>query len=1756
MNQISPANDSTANGNDLVNTSVTATNSPVGAAAHFDGGAKFEKATSASLTLASNITMSAWVKYTAPSEAYNAVIEKQSPDYVYSLFVKQTANTLAAFWYDNGGDEYVNGGGTALSIGVWTHVTATWDSSTIKTFLNGSANQSKIAAAASWTAPDGVFSLGRSKFDGGRWFKGDLDEVRISSLPRSADWVWAEWKNMASPMVFNAYGNMMGGVVPVLDAPTATDITTTTATLGANVTSDGGSAVIQRGTLWGPATDPTGNSQAADLGTGTGVFTHERTSLDPGTKIYYRGYAENAVDTAYSPSGSFYTEPANQAPSVSISDLGNTSMKISWTTGNGAGRIVLVKANSAVDTPPSDGIDSGYNTATTVFGSCPEIGTGNRVVYKGNTAPNEVTVTSLSPNTTYHVAVYEYAGSGEDAGVNKGINYRTDTVPTASDTTLSGTVAPTLSSPTVTAIGATTATLGATVEGDGGAAVSDYGVVWSTTTAPDITDTINDTKVAAGTTPASLPATYTVSAPSLPPQTRIYYRGYAVNSEGTAYSAEGSFYTEPETQASGVTFASVTHVGMRIQWTDGGGDGRIVLVKAGSAVTGVPADGTEYAADPAFGGSGSLVGDGRVVYKDDNEGDSYVDVTGLSAGTTYHVAVFEYAGSGDTSGADQGINYKGTPATSSQTTDAVPTLTTPTATAIGATGATLGANVTSDNGDPVTARGTVWGASENPTGNPVAEGGTGTGVFTHGRTGFPANTKVYYRGYAVNTVGTAYSPNGSFYAEPSAQASAVTFSNVKSTSMTVSWTAGTGGAGRIVLVKAGSAVDAEPADGTDTGYSANPAFGSGTEIGTGNRVVFKGSGTSVNLTGLTPLTVYHVAAFEYAGSDNTVDPDQGINYLTTTEPARNNSSSSSGVQYWDRNNTTAGSGNDGGVWSTSAANWNSEASGTGGTLANWLSEDAVFSAGTDGIGSLTVTVPNDIAANNVTIEEGTITLDVANTKTLTFNAGYTLAGASGLAKAGAGTLTLGGVNLLTGGISISAGTLKTPNAVTLVLGNNAITLSGGTLDLTGGGYLREFSGSTGTINPGNIPLYLNTLNDGNYSGTFANGGGEGTFVPFHKTGPATQTFQSALTASSVGAAVYLWRGGLTFGGSNGAYVQGSYAGRITMLGGILTLDESTADIDRMPNDTKIYLSNGGGVLRYLGQSGTPSAETVGDLNIAWGSALVVDVRPGGSAGTATLTFNSQSSQSTYWGNSTDSALSSIVNFTTTGTLGSDAFVKFATAPTLVNNVVMRSSFANGTDIATYDATKGVIPFNAVGGSSPAYVAAASAVATDAAYLNANLSLSADTTWSALKIDGPQTIDLNNHNLRIGNTSTLGSLIVKTGAGLAEIKSTDGGATEYLTQHHLDIYVNSGTLKITAPLSNPNTYWLSVNKAGAGLLWLAPTANWSDTYSYGTEPRGLSFSDGAIRLNPNLNGLGTASCFQQTTMVLAGGVMELDNMSAAYNPTYGTGAANLLWKASGGFAAYGSDATFRPNIAWNAANQIPDGAALLLNSTTADKTIYLGLADGTSKLNLGTDAAKMFLREINVADNPNYTTDLAEIRSQIISDTTAGGGGTATYTYPLVKTGSGILILSHNNNTYSGATYVKEGTLLVNGTLATPASNVVAVNPDYSAVTVMSGGTLGGTGTINRSVNFQAGSKIAVNATAPNPLTVNGSVTLSGSPSIEVVNGPLSASSYTILTATSITGTFDAAAVPAGYKISYTSTTVTLAKPGGTVLIVK
>ena len=161
---------------------------------------------------------------------------------------------------------------------------------------------------------------------------------------------------------------------------------------------------------------------------------------------------------------------------------------------------------------------------------------------------------------------------------------------------------------------------------------------------------------------------------------------------------------------------------------------------------------------------------------------------------------------------------------------AAPTLTSPTATIIANTTATLGANITSNGGAALTARGTCWGTTAAPVTNCLAAGGTATGVFTQARTALTAGSLLYYRGYATNSVNTSHSPDGSFYTEPTTQASAVSFTGVTSTGMTVNWTRGSGGAGGgvIVLMKSLSAVTGTPTDGTYASYTPNTTFGSGT----------------------------------------------------------------------------------------------------------------------------------------------------------------------------------------------------------------------------------------------------------------------------------------------------------------------------------------------------------------------------------------------------------------------------------------------------------------------------------------------------------------------------------------------------------------------------------------------------------------------------------------------------------------------------------------------------------------------------------------------------------------------------------------------------------------------------------------------------------------------------------------------------------------------------------------------------------------
>jgi hypothetical protein len=145
---------------------------------------------------------------------------------------------------------------------------------------------------------------------------------------------------------------------------------------------------------------------------------------------------------------------------------------------------------------------------------------------------------------------------------------------------------------------------------------------------------------------------------------------------------------------------------------------------------------------------------GVIVANTNSVATTYED-SGLVVSTTYNYIVRTITSSG--------ISGDSNIATVSTLTPIIPTIITPTAINITSTGATLGANVTS-LGVPasILARGTCYGTTPAPTTNCLAEGGTTTGVFTHIRSGLNPNTLYYYRGYAINSTGTAYSADAAF----------------------------------------------------------------------------------------------------------------------------------------------------------------------------------------------------------------------------------------------------------------------------------------------------------------------------------------------------------------------------------------------------------------------------------------------------------------------------------------------------------------------------------------------------------------------------------------------------------------------------------------------------------------------------------------------------------------------------------------------------------------------------------------------------------------------------------------------------------------------------------------------------------------------------------------------------------------------------------------------------------------------------------
>jgi hypothetical protein len=105
-------------------------------------------------------------------------------------------------------------------------------------------------------------------------------------------------------------------------------------------------------------------------------------------------------------------EPTTQPSFTAASNVGNNQMDLNFNGGNGTSYIVVMREGSAVSATPSDATNYSAVSGSVNFSSATELSAGQKIVYNGTTSTGTVTVTNLSPGTTYHFAIYAYNGTG------------------------------------------------------------------------------------------------------------------------------------------------------------------------------------------------------------------------------------------------------------------------------------------------------------------------------------------------------------------------------------------------------------------------------------------------------------------------------------------------------------------------------------------------------------------------------------------------------------------------------------------------------------------------------------------------------------------------------------------------------------------------------------------------------------------------------------------------------------------------------------------------------------------------------------------------------------------------------------------------------------------------------------------------------------------------------------------------------------------------------------------------------------------------------------------------------------------------------------------------------------------------------------------------------------------------------------------------------------------------------------------------
>ncbi len=134
------------------------------------------------------------------------------------------------------------------------------------------------------------------------------------------------------------------GELATLTTSAVTQITSSSAQSGGDITDDGRAGVTVRGVCWNTSPNPTVYNLKTTDGSGTGSFTSYLTDLSPNTTYYLRAYSTNSIGTSYGDEVEFKAQDTDTY--TEVVEVTNPATGKTWMDRNlGASRA----ANSSTD---------------------------------------------------------------------------------------------------------------------------------------------------------------------------------------------------------------------------------------------------------------------------------------------------------------------------------------------------------------------------------------------------------------------------------------------------------------------------------------------------------------------------------------------------------------------------------------------------------------------------------------------------------------------------------------------------------------------------------------------------------------------------------------------------------------------------------------------------------------------------------------------------------------------------------------------------------------------------------------------------------------------------------------------------------------------------------------------------------------------------------------------------------------------------------------------------------------------------------------------------------------------------------------------------------------------------------------------------------------------------------------------------------------------------------------------------------------